>query len=193
MRGDVRDRILRVLINNPTGKMSRYQIAKEAKSTYPWVREFFMKLTKIELVKDTKVTDLPALFHYWLKVTPKHKHKDYMIKKPLELLKNTELNYALTTYQAENLIQGYLFPSRTDIHIKKEEEKKWHKDITKIGLVGGGNLRIHLSDEHVFYHIHEKNGLKIVSTPQLIIDLLKEGGTCTEAAEMLIREMQKHV
>ncbi|MFQ5975846.1 MAG: hypothetical protein ACE5J5_06000 [Candidatus Hydrothermarchaeales archaeon] len=193
MRGEVRDRILRVLMNNPTGKMSRYQIAKEAKSTYPWVREFLMKLADKKLVKDTKITDYPSLFQYWLKVTPKRKHRDYMVKKPMELLKNTKLNYALTTYQAENLIQGYLFPSRTDIHIKKEESEKWHEAIIKTGLVGGGNFRINLSDEHIFYHLQEKDGLKIISTPQLIIDLLKEGGTCTEAAEMLIGEMQKHV
>ena len=44
-----------------------------------------------------------------------------------------------------------------------------------------------LSDEHVFYNSFEKDGLKIVSIPQLIIDLMNEGEVCVEATELLIK------
>ncbi len=55
MRGKVRDRILRVLANNPSGAMSKYEISRQADATYPWVREFFLKLEEMGLIKGTRV------------------------------------------------------------------------------------------------------------------------------------------
>lgn len=193
MRGKVRDRILRVLANNPSGDMSKYEIARQAGATYPWVREFFSKLEEMGLVKGTTALDYLALLRYWQSVHIKYKYREYMVKEPLKLLKDIKLPYALTTYQAENLIQSYLFPSRVDIYIKEDDWKQWHDMISKKGLVGKGNMRLLLAEEHVFYKSFEKDGLKIVSTPQLIIDLMIEGGVCVEAAELLIEKVMKNV
>jgi hypothetical protein len=193
MRGKIRERILRVLLNNPSGKVSRYWIAKQASCTYPWVREFLLKLDDMGLVEGTRVIDYHGLLQYWKSVSLKPKHRDYMIKRPLKVLKDASLPYALTTYQAETLVQNYLFPSRIDIYVKEEDWEKWHKLLSKKGLVGGGNLRLLLSDAHVFYRAFEVKGLRIVSIPQLIVDLMKEGGVCIEAAEMLIKGIEKHV
>ena len=193
MRGKVRDRILRVLTNNPTGDMSKYEIARQAGATYPWVREFLLKLEKIGVIKGTKVLSYSALLRYWQVFYIQPKYREYMVKEPLKLLKNSKLPYALTTYQAENLIQNYLFPSRIDVYIKADDWKQWHDMISKKGLVGKGNMRLLLADEHVFYKSFEKNGLNIVSTPQLIIDLMIEGGVCVEAAELLIKKVMKDV
>ncbi len=193
MRGDVRDRILRVLLNSPHGEMSKYGIAKDSKSTYPWVREFILKLSEMGLVSGTRVVDYRALLHYWMTVSPNLKYREYMLKKPLQPLRAADLPYALTTYQAENLVQGYLFPSRMDVYINAEDWKLWHEALTKKGLVGKGNLRLLFSNEHIFYKSFEKDGLRIVSKPQLTVDLLKEGGVCVEAAELLIKEMEKDV
>jgi hypothetical protein len=193
MRGKVRDRILRVLANAPSGDMSKYEIAKQADATYPWVREFFIKLEEMGLVKGTRVLDYPALLHYWQSVHVKRKTREYMVKEPLKFLKDNKLPYALTTYQAENLIQSYLFPSRVDVYIIEDDWKQWHDMISKKGLVGRGNMRLLLADEHVFYRSFEKDDLKIVSTPQLIVDLMIEGGVCVEAAELLIKKVMKNV
>jgi hypothetical protein len=193
MRGKVRDRILRVLTNNPTGDMSKYEIARQAGATYPWVREFLLKLEELGVIKGTKVLSYSALLRFWQAFYIQPKYREYMVKDPLKLLKNSKLPYALTTYQAENLIQNYLFPSRIDIYIKEDDWKQWHDMISKKGLVGKGNMRLLLADEHVFYKSFEKNGLKIVSTPQLIIDLMIEGGVCVEAAELLIKKDMKDV
>jgi len=193
MRGKVRDRILRVLTNNPTGDMSKYEIAKQSGATYPWVREFLLKLEGLGVIKGTKVLSYSALLRFWQAFFIQPKYREYMVKYPLKLLKNSKLPYALTTYQAENLIQNYLFPSRIDIYIKEDDWKQWHDMISKKGLVGKGNMRLLLADEHVFYKSFEKNGLKIVSTPQLIIDLMIEGGVCVEAAELLINKVMKDV
>jgi len=193
MRGKIRDRILRFLTNNPDGDMSKYEIARQTCATYPWVRKFLLNLEEMRLVKGTRVLDYTALLRYWQSVNIKNKYREYMVKEPLKLLKNSKLPYALTTYQAENLIQNYLFPSRIDVYIKEDDWKQWHDMISKIGLVGKGNMRLLLADEHVFYKAFEKNGLKIVSTPQLIIDLMIEGGVCVEAAELLIKKVMKDV
>ena len=96
----------------------------------------------------------------------------------------------LTTYQAENLVQQYLFPSRLDVYIKEENLEKWHKIMTKEGLYGKGNVRLIISDEHIIYGKRKINNLFIVSIPQLIIDLLTEGGPCEEAGEMLLKKLK---
>lgn len=193
MRGKIRDRILRILANNPSGDISKYWIARQADCSYPWVREFLLKLSEMELVKGTQVLDIPALLQYWQSVRIKNKHREYMLKQPLELLKYNRLPYALTTYQAENFVQNYLFPSRIDVYIKESDWEQWHDMLVKKGLVGKGNVRILLSDEHVFYGSFLKDGLKIISIPQLIIDLMNEGGVCIEAAELLINKVKKNV
>ena len=115
-----------------------------------------------------------------------------MHKNPLDLIQETNLQYALTTYQAENLVQHYLFPSRIDLYIKREDADKWHEELTVEGLVGKGNLRLLIADEHVFFGAFKRQNLTVVSIPQLIVDLLAEGGVCTEAAEKLINKVEQH-
>jgi hypothetical protein len=188
-RGTQRERIIRVLLNEPTGELTMYRIAKEAQCTFSWVHEFLQKLQTKGLVEKTTVKDYEGLIKYWLQFKIRPRKTEYLHKEPLTLLRTTELPYALTTYQAENLVQHHLFPSRTDVYIRHEEEDLWHKLITQEGLVGEGNLRLLILDDHVFYRSVKRGELKIVSLPQLIVDLLEEGGVCTEAAEELLEKV----
>ncbi|MFQ6052041.1 MAG: hypothetical protein ACE5K4_10145 [Candidatus Hydrothermarchaeota archaeon] len=188
-RGRIRERIIRTLLNNPKGNLTKYMISKEANSSYSWTHEFLEKLTEKGLLEGTKVNDYRNLMKFWQSVRIKPLKRAYMIKSPLELLKRSKLEYALTTYQAENLVQNYLFPSRIDFYIRENDFDKWHSLLSREGLVGEGNLRILIYDEHVFYKNFEKNGLKVVSLPQLILDLLEEGGVCVEAGEMLLEKV----
>jgi len=188
-RGKVRERIIRVVLNKPDGTLTKYKVAKEAGCGFPWVHEFLSKLEALGLIKGTKVTDYVGLVTYWLEVRTKPDKREYMHKSPLDLLKRTRLSYALTTYQAENMVQHYLFPSRTDLYIRAEDTQQWHENLARDGLVGKGNVRLLISDDHVFYGSFEQQGLKIVSLPQLIVDLLDEGGVCVEAAEKLLEKV----
>ena len=115
-----------------------------------------------------------------------------MHKNPINLIKKAKLPHSLTTYQAENLVQQYLFLSRTDLYVKTEDVDEWHKLVTKEGLVGKGNLRVLIADSHVFYGSFKRQGLTVVCIPQLIVDLLEEGGVCTEAAEKLLEKVEQH-
>lgn len=193
MRGDKQERILRVLLAE-NKLLSKNELSKKANVTRQWVILFLRKLEKVKLVRGTKVINPIKLIKYWLNISKKtKKYKEYMINEPLNLLKKFNLSYALTTYQAENIIQNYLFPSRVDVYILKEDLEKWHSILTKNGLYGKGNFRIIINDEYVMYNKRKLNNLFVVCLPQLIIDLLKEGGVCGEAANMLLERLKKNV
>ena len=191
-RGVLRERIIRVLLTEPQGSLTKYQLSKKADCSFPWTHEFLSKLEASELVERTKVTNYTGLLKYWLQVKIKPEKKDYMHKDPISLIKNVKLQYALTTYQAENLVQHYLFPSRTDLYIQTKDTEKWHKLITKEGLVGKGNTRLLIADSHVFYGSFKRQDLTVACIPQLIVDLFEEGGVCTEAAEKLLEKVEQH-
>jgi DNA-binding Lrp family transcriptional regulator len=188
MRGDKRERILRVLLNNST--LSKIEISRQAGCTRQWVIRFLRQLQAQGFVKDTTPIDKKRLLGYWIIIARKPAgFRDYMIKDPLDVLRRSNYEYALTTYQAENIIQHHLFPSRIDIHIKEKDMEAWHDILTKNGLYGKGNFRAIVSDEHVMYKKRVIDGLSIVSLPQLIVDLTVEGGPCKEAADMLLRRL----
>ena len=145
------------------------------------------------LTKGTAVADYSGLIKYWLKTRLERDFREYLLQDPLDLVHSSGLVYALTTYQAENMIQHYLFPSRTDAYVLSEDLEKWHKQTLDAGgLVGRGNLRILLADSYAFYGSLAISGYKIVCRPQLIVDLLAEGGSATEAGELLLQKVISH-
>ena len=187
MKGKKRERILRVLFKRPDGSLTIYRIAKEAGCSHPWVIEFLKTLEQKKLIKKTKIIDVEGLFTYWLEINTYPPYREYNVQNPLHILEKTKLKYALTTYYAESLTQHYLFPSRVDIYIQEEDVSTWHTLLTKNGLVGKGNFRILLDDTHVFYANSKKKRIRIVSVPQLILDLLREQGVAIEAAQKLMK------
>jgi hypothetical protein len=192
-RGTFRERMIRVLLVEPDGSLTKYGLAKKAKCSFPWAHEFLGNLEKSRLIDGTKVINYSGLIQYWLQVKTKPEKREYMHKDPLKLLQNTKFRYALTTYQAENLVQHYLFPSRTDFYIERTDAEEWHKLLTVEGLVGKGNLRLLIADPHIFFGSFKRQSFNVVCIPQLIVDLFEEGGVCTEAAEKLLQKVEKPV
>ncbi len=190
-RGKIKERILRVLLNNTEGTLTKYRVAKLTESGFSWVHEYMKQLEHNNLVEGTRVLEYRQLIETWVSIHHPIKTIDYMVQEPETLLRETGLDYALTTYRAEALTQGYLFPSRTDIYIKNDDEETWGKELKRRGMKGKGNLRLLLDEEHVFYASRLVKEIKVVSQPQLIVDLLLEGGVCIEAAEMLLEKAMK--
>lgn len=190
-RGFVKERIIRILLDNPGGNLTKYRVAKLADAAYSWTHDFLKRLEDRGLITKTRVINYRELVSLWrtLRIVPDK--KEYMIQNPLELLKSSKLRYALTTYVAENLTQKYLFPSRVDFYIDPKDKVKWHNILSHEGLVGKGNTRVLIGDPHIFYNLAEKEGFKTVSIPQLVVDLLVEGGPCAEASEMLIEKEEE--
>lgn len=185
-RGFKKERILRILLNHASGQLSKYRIAKEGDVSEEWVLEYTDRLEAAGLLRGTAVKKPRGLYEEWLDIRVQPNQLAVSFQRPMELLEETSLNYALTTYRAENLVQGVLFPSTTDFYIESEQRQDWLDLVEDRGLLGGGNTRIRITDEHVFYNNRSIQGQPTVSTPQLIVDLLDEGGPCEEAAEKLI-------
>jgi DNA-binding Lrp family transcriptional regulator len=192
-QGTKRERILRVLANNPEGKMSIRAMSKETETSRSWVKKLILQLEARNLVERTRVVSFRRLLDYWREVSIRPLRRSYTIKNPMYVLRDANLRYALTTYAGENLVQGHLFPSRVEVHINPRDQEKWHTYLSKTGLVGRGNLRTLASDSHVFYNAGSQKGHPVVSIPQLVVDLLNEGGVCTEAAYMLMEKMTNRV
>jgi hypothetical protein len=191
-RGQVKERILRVLLNRIDGlnenRLTKYRITKLAKANISWVIEFLRNLEKKGLVEGTRVKDYQGLIKIWKDVRVEPEVREYMVRDILDVLKKTDMKYALTTYAAENLVQKYLFPSRIDFYIRSEDLSKWHNLLAGKGLVGKGNVKVLITDEHVFYNSSVRDGMTVVSMPQLIVDLMAEGAVGGEAADMLLEK-----
>ena len=187
---NIKGRVGRILLNDPSGTLTKYRVAKLAGGGYPWIHRLLKALEEQGIISKTRVTDLKLLMEWWQRWQPAPKYREYMIQRPLDVIRGAGLDYALTTYQAENRIQSYLFPSRTDIHVRPKDGNRWHKLLVRDGLVGRGNVRVLTGDEHVFYGSMVIDGLTLVSVPQLILDLYNEGGSCVEAGDMLLEGMR---
>ncbi len=188
MHGAKRERILRVLLNRPDGTLTKYRIAKLSDSSTSWTIEFLKNLEKEGYVKGTKVVKKKALLEYWVSITRKPVRYEFFVQSPTELLKDVEMEYALTTYMAENLLNHHLFPTRTDIYIHKADLLLWKEKLSEKGLYGKGNLRLLVGDNHVFYKKSKIKSLWVASIPQVLVDLKIEGGVCEEAYDMMVEK-----
>lgn len=185
-RGFNKERIIRVLLNHSGEGLTKYRLAQLADVSESWTRQYTDKLEQKSLVDGTQVIEARKLYQEWAGLRIEPNQLTVSLQNPMQLLEDTELKYALTTYQAENLHQGLVFTSTTDFYISPEHTEEWLEIVEKKGLLGGGNTRIRVLDEHVFYNQQTLEGYSTVSVPQLILDLLEEGGPCEEAAEKLI-------
>lgn len=185
-RGVKKERILRVLLNHPDDEPTKYRIAKEVDASEAWVVTYTKTLQQKGFIENTTVLDPRALYEEWQNIRVPQNRVSVSLQQPMDILRETDRDYALTTYEAENLVQGFLFPSTTDFYIRPEDGTDWTQIIENNGLLGGGNTRIRVTDDHVFYKTTKRGNHRLVSTPQLIVDLLEEGGPCEEAAEKLI-------
>lgn len=190
-RGYNKERIVRVLLNQTEDDLTKYRLAQLAEASESWTRQYTDKLEEQGLIKGTKVVAPTKLYQEWLDQRIKPNQLEVSIQQPMDLLTDNDLRYALTTYQAENLHQGFLFASTTDFYIHPGEISEWLEIVEEKGLLGGGNTRIKVLDEHVFYNQQKIDGFSTVSVPQLILDLLEEGGPCEEAAEKLIESYHR--
>lgn len=190
-RGMKTERILRVLLDYPEGELTRYRIAKEANVTEAWCHELLNRYESNSWINDTTVQDARPLFDAWLDARISPTTVDVSLQNPVETITDTGFRHVFTTTTAENKTQGYLFPTTTDVYIDPMDSQTWLRFIQENALIGGGNTQIRVTDEHVFYNSRQIMGVDLVSEPQLVIDLLAQGGPAVEAAENLIERRYK--
>jgi len=190
-RGYKKERLHRVLLNHPGGELSRYEITQRAKVSKGWAYDYFDQLESKGFLKESRVTDPEELYQHWLETRIEPNAVRVSFQQPLSQIRNTGLEYALTTYEAEQIHQGFLFNSSTDFYVQEDDIPTWLNIIEENGLIGGGNTEFRATDEHVFYNAQTVNDVTTVSIPQLIIDLLDEDGPAVEAANRLIETHHK--
>lgn len=190
MHGVKRERIIRVLMNEPGGTLTKYRISKQSGCSIAWTMEYLKNLERIGLVRRTKVLSVRAMYDHWASISEVPARYDFFVQSPRKFLEETGLEYAVTTYQGENLLNNYLFVSRVDAYVRSDDIQKWKSQIFGNGLAGKGNLRLMVADEHVFYKKQKVKGTWLASLPQVLLDLRREGGVCLEAYEMMVK---KHV
>ncbi|HLF06245.1 MAG TPA: hypothetical protein VI893_03590 [Thermoplasmata archaeon] len=184
-----RERILRRLLVPGTtrGKgKTLYRIAKEAGVAYGWSHRILKDLERRGAFKQSTLVDPAEAFTYWLEHHRAPMFRDYHVPDPALIIGKAALEYAATTYAADHVTTQYLFPKRWDLYIRAEDAREWHKAITKVGFVGEGNLRLLRHDPDVLITGGIRRDLMVVNVPQLILDLLFEGGPCVEAAQYMI-------
>lgn len=188
-RGFKKERLHRVLQNHPEGQLSRYEVTKEADVSTSWGYEYLDQLDDEGLVEDTAVKQPEQLYERWMETRIEPNAVRVSLQQPLERIRGSNLSYALTTAEAEQVHQGFLFPSTTAIYVREDEIGAWLNFVADTGLVGGGNTELRATDEHVFYNAQTVEGVTTVSIPQLIVDLLDEDGPAVEAAERLMERV----
>jgi hypothetical protein len=185
-RGFKKERIHRVLLNHPDGELSRYEITQQANVSTSWTYDYLDQLENDALVEDTVVLDPRGLYDRWRETRIQPNTIQVSLQQPLESIQNTGRDYALTTDEAEQIHQGFLFPSTTAVYVREADIEEWLEMIEQSGLVGGGNTELRATDEHVFYNTQTVEELTTVSIPQLIVDLLDSDGPAVEAANRLM-------
>ncbi|WP_254544650.1 hypothetical protein [Halomarina pelagica] len=185
-RGFKKERLHRVLCTHPTGDLSTYEVAKRADVSQSWGYDYLGQLEAAGLIDNTRVVDPTALYEHWRKTRVPPNDLSVSLQQPRDQLQETGLEYALTTYEAENIHQGFLFVSETALYVKPDDIEQWLTFIEQRGLIGGGNTEFRVTDEYVFYNTQTIDGVRTVSIPQVIVDLLDEDGPAVEAAHRLI-------
>ena len=187
-RGFKKERLHRVLLNHANGELSRYEIAKQADVSTSWTYEYLDKLGQEGLIEDTKLRKPQAIYEHWIETRIEPNAVRVSLQQPLERIRKSNLEYALTTAEAEQVHQGFLFASTTAIYVGEADIEAWLDLVAEKGLVGGGNTELRATDEHVFYNAQTVDGITTVSVPQLIIDLLDEDGPAAEAGNRLLKK-----
>ena len=185
-RGFKKERLHRVLLNHADGELSRYKIAKQADVSTSWAYEYLDKLEQEGLIEDTTLRKPQAIYEHWIETRIEPNTARVSLQQPLDQIRASGLEFALTTDQAEHIHQGFLFPSTTAIYVRETDIGGWLDLVAEKGLVGGGNTELRSTDEHVFYNAQTVEGVTTVSIPQLIVDLLDLGGPAFEAGSRLM-------
>lgn len=187
-RGFKKERLHRVLLNHAAGEMSCYAVANDADVSTSWTYDYLDQLEHDGLVEDTSVLDPAALYDRWVETRIEPNSVRVSLQQPLETVREAGLDYALTTDEAEQVHQGFLFASTTALYVREEDINDWLSVIEQKGFVGGGNTELRATDEHVFYNTQTVDKVTTVSIPQLIVDLLDEDGPAVEAANRLLKQ-----
>ncbi len=196
--------IIRVLLNEKDKKLKLRDLASKAKVSLGMAVKVVNALEScsyLEKKRGIKVINYEKLLKSWsYTVSIKENKKiefltaerpQYVIKKISELLRKE--TYAFTLFSATEIFSPYVAPNKVHIYILKDKEKEISEIFIKEGIMPAeeGNIVCYLVDEKHFYGSQEIRGVKIISLPQLYVDLVSYGGRGEEASEQLLKLLRE--
>ncbi len=196
--------IIRVLLNEKNKKLKLRELSSKAKVSLGMTVRIVGALEScgyLKKIRGIKVVDWEKLLKSWaytvsIKENPSieflgAERPQYLIKKISQLLRKEV--YAFTLFSATEIIAPYVAPNKVHLYILKESEKKISSLLTREGIMPAeeGNIICYLVDEEYFYGSKEVRNIKIISLPQLYVDLLSYGGRGEEAAEQIVNLLRK--
>lgn len=212
-----RDRILRFLLGSHAAGFqlpesyaakvtTRYELSARAGAAHNWVYSTLAPLQLKHWVSVTPddglhVLDAPAIYAWWKEVRTKPTVNGLQVADPrgaAQALLRKGFPIAITTYYAENAYQGHLFPRRLDAYVRSKDIQAARRFLVEEldAKIGGVNFRLLTGDDPLLDETirieREAEQLAYASLPQVIVDLMTEGGSCGEAAEMLIQKAYPH-
>src|SRR3989344_1476472 len=194
--------IIRVLLNGNTAIKLR-DLAKKANVSLGMAVKIVNSLASTQFINKKngiKVVQYERLLKAWaytvsVNENPKiefiaAERPQYLIKKISNLLKNEK--YAFTLFSATEVTFPYVTPNKVHLYILKTKEKEISKIFISEAVTPAeeGNVICYLVDESHLFGSLEIRGIKIISLPQLYVDLISYGGRGQEAAEQILNLLE---
>lgn len=192
--------IIRVLLNKDNIKLRT--LAKESNTPLGVTVKNTKALEKtryIEKKVNIKVTNQSKLLKAWSYTTSIREldsieftaaeRPQFIIKKISSIISKNNIKHAFTLFSATEILSPYVTPAETHLYILEKDKEKINKLFEKESILPAqkGNIICLIADENYFYNTQNINNYKIISTPQLYIDLFSYSGRGGDAAENLLR------
>lgn len=200
-------RIVRVLLIRPREGWTIKDLSKEAKVSLGFTHAVVMSLIdqkhvyrdelyKLRVVDPVKLIQRWAAYHNYMSMNTFLRYHTFEknIDAFLSNMRETNgLEYALTVLVGANVVAPYVRPTTIHFYIKqKKEAKSWVELLDLRPVETGGNVSMVLPyDEGVFYGVSQVAGVNVVSKVQLYVDLFNYPARGEEAAEMILRVLEK--
>lgn len=210
-----RDKLLRALLGNSARNVplsaqaelpltSLYDLSKRTGIVYSWVHKNLKTLEAkgwVTTQDRIEILDPAAVFEWWKAHRTEPDIHSFHIAEPTAavdaLYQDEGIRYAITTYYAENTVQGHLFPRRMDAYIADTDLPRARDALIDAGAqLGGTNFRLWTGDDAILEEIvsigQGPAQRRYAPVPQVIVDLMTEGGSAGEAADLLIQRAYPH-
>ena len=197
--------IIRVLLNHKNKGFTTRELSKEANvslgltvkiisslaATHYVVKKPKIKLTSLKLLNawayTTSIKEINQLSF------SAAERPEYLFKKISLIAAQNNLTYTFTLYSATEFVSPFVVPNTLDFYILEGDKEKWETNLVKHNIFPAekGNITVYLVNKDYFYNLFEVNGSKIISLPQLYVDLFSLGGRGEEAAQQIFKIMNK--
>jgi hypothetical protein len=189
-------RVVRWLLIEPQRSWTLEQMAGRTGLTLGFVSRVFKTLARDAYLDrargDNRVRDRDALVDAWASAPPPTDAVSERVatvsstEALLQIIRGSSAPrpYAITAEAAADRIAPFARYSRVEMYV--DDLAAWDRALALTAVPRGGNLvLIKPTSAGVFDGTFERDGLKLVSRPQVYVDLLRRGGAAAEAAAFM--------